>query len=56
MMALRQTLAAVLFGVRFLDLPVYAGVAMTLVAVALAAAYLPARTSGECGSDGGIAK
>jgi len=40
---LRQTLAAVLFGVRFLDLPVYTGVAMTLLLVALAAGYLPAR-------------
>jgi len=40
---LRQTLAAVLFGVRFLDLPVYAVVATTLLVVALAAAYLPAR-------------
>lgn len=39
----RQAMTAVLFEVRFLDLPVYGGVTVTMFMVALAAAYFPAR-------------
>jgi len=39
----RQILANELFGIRFLDLPVYLGVILLLATVALAAAALPAR-------------
>jgi putative ABC transport system permease protein len=39
----RQILAREIFGIRFVDLPVYAGVSVLLLSVALAAAILPAR-------------
>ncbi len=42
-LSLRRVLAATLFQVRYLDLPVYVGVSITLLIVALAAAYFPAR-------------
>lgn len=38
----RQILANEVFGIRFLDLPVYFGVSLVLIGVALAAAILPA--------------
>jgi putative ABC transport system permease protein len=42
-LASHKLLAAALFGVSFVDLPVYAGVVLTILAVSLLAAYLPAR-------------
>jgi putative ABC transport system permease protein len=41
--AFRQVLASEIFGIRFVDVPVYAGVSLLLLSVALAAAILPAR-------------
>ena len=42
-LASRKLLAATLFGITFVDIPVYAAVIVTILAVSLLAAYLPAR-------------
>jgi putative ABC transport system permease protein len=42
-LASHKLLAAALFGISFIDLPVYAAVVITILAVSLLAAYLPAR-------------
>src|SRR5208283_346778 len=42
-LASHKLLAAALFGISFVDLPVYAAVVLTILAVSLLAAYLPAR-------------
>ena len=42
-LASHKLLAAALFGINFIDLPVYAAVVITILAVSLLAAYLPAR-------------
>ena len=42
-LGLSRLLAGMLFGVTPRDLPTFAGVSMTLIAVALVACYLPAR-------------
>lgn len=42
-LASRKLLASALFGISFLDFPVYAAVVLTILAVSLLAAYLPAR-------------
>jgi ABC-type antimicrobial peptide transport system permease subunit len=42
-LASHKLLTAALFGITFIDLPVYAAVIVTILAVSLLAAYLPAR-------------
>ena len=42
-LASHKLLASALFGISFLDFPVYAAVVLTILAVSLLAAYLPAR-------------
>ena len=42
-LASRKLLAATLFGITFVDISVYAAVIVTILAVSLLAAYLPAR-------------